>query len=43
MLGASWVDEHSIAELAAQHNQLLNALLLAADQSKVGLLCGLQR
>ena len=40
MLGASLVDEHSIAELAVQHNQLLNALLLAADQSKVGLLCG---
>ena len=43
MLGASWVDEHSIAAPAAQHNQLLNALLLAADRSKVGLLCGLQQ
>ena len=43
MLGASWVDEHSIVELAAEHNQLLNALLLAADRSKVGLLCGLQQ
>ena len=42
MLGASWVDEHSIAALAAQHNQLLNALLLAAERSKVGLLCGRQ-
>ncbi len=41
MLGASWVDKHSIAALAAEHNQLLNALLLAADRSKVGLLCGL--
>ena len=40
MLGASLVDEHSIAALAAQHNQLLNALLLAAERSKVGLLCG---
>ena len=43
MLGASLIVEHSIAELVAQHNQLLNALLLAADQSKVGLLCGLQQ
>ena len=43
MLGASWVDEHSIAALAAEHNQLLHALLLAADRSKVGLLCGLQQ
>jgi len=43
MLGASWVDEHSIAELTAEHNQLLNALLLAADRSKVRLLCGLQQ
>ena len=42
MLGASWVDEHSIAELAVEHNQLLHALLLAADRSKVGLLCGMQ-
>jgi hypothetical protein len=43
MLGASWVDEHSIAAPAAQHNQLLNALLLTADRSKVGLLCDLQQ
>ena len=43
MLGASWVDGHSIAALAAQHNQLLNALLLAAERSKVGLLCGKQQ
>jgi hypothetical protein len=43
MLGASWVDGHSIAALAAQHNQLLNALLLAAERSKVGLLCGQQQ
>jgi hypothetical protein len=43
MLGASLVDEHSIATPAAQHNQLLNALLLAADRSKVGVLCGLQQ
>ena len=43
MLGASWVDEHSIAELTAEHNQLLDALLLAADRSKVGVLCGLQQ
>ena len=43
MLGASWVDEHSIAELTAEHNQLLDALLLAADRSKVELLCGLQQ
>ena len=43
MLGAFWVDEHSIAELTAEHNQLLNALLLVADRSKVGLLCGLQQ
>ena len=42
MLGASWVDEHSIAALAAEHNQLLHALLLAADRSRVGLLCGIQ-
>jgi hypothetical protein len=41
MLGASWVDGHSIAALAAEHNQLLNALLLAANRSRVGLLCGL--
>jgi hypothetical protein len=41
MLGASWVYEHSIAELAVEHNQLLNALLLAANRSKVRLLCGL--
>ena len=38
MLGASLVDEHSIAALAAEHNQLLNALLLAADRNKVELL-----
>ena len=43
MLGASWVDGHSIAALAAQHNQLLNALLPAAERSKVGLLCGKQQ
>ena len=43
MLGASWVDGHSIAALAAQHNQLLNALLLAAERNKVGLLCGMQQ
>jgi len=43
MLGASWVDEHSIAAPAAQHNQLLDALLLAADRSKVEVLCGLQQ
>ena len=43
MLGASWVNEHSIAALAAQHNQLLNALLLAAERNKVGLLCGRQQ
>jgi hypothetical protein len=43
MVGASLVDEHSIAELAAKHNQLLNALLLAADRSRMKLLCGLQR
>ena len=43
MLGASWVDGHSIAALAAQHNQLLNALLLAAERNKVGLLCGKQQ
>jgi len=43
MLGASWVDEHSIAGPAAQHNQLLHALLLAADRSSVGVLCGFQR
>ena len=43
MVGASWVDGHSIAALAAQHNQLLNALLLAAERNKVGLLCGLQQ
>jgi hypothetical protein len=43
MLGASWVDEHSIAELAAEHNQLLNALPPAANGSKVELLCGLQQ
>ena len=43
MLGASWVDEHSIVVLTAEHNQLLNALLLAADRSKVRLLCGLQQ
>ncbi len=43
MLGASLVAEHSIAALAAEHNQLLNALLLAAERNKVGLLCGLQQ
>ena len=43
MLGASWVDGHSIAALAAQHNQLLNALLLAAERNKVGLLFGMQQ
>jgi hypothetical protein len=43
MLGASWVDGHSIAALTAQHNQLLNALLLAAERNKVGLLCGMQQ
>jgi len=43
MLGASWVDEHSIAAPEAQHNQLLHALLLAADRSSVGVLCGFQR
>ena len=43
MLGASWVDGHSIAALAAQHNQLLNALLLAAERNKVELLCGMQQ
>jgi len=43
MLGASLVDGHSIAGLAAQHNQLLNALLLAAERNKVGLLCGMQQ
>jgi len=43
MLGASFVDEHSIAALAAQRNQLLNALLLGADRSNVELLCGLQQ
>jgi hypothetical protein len=41
MWGVSWVDEHSIAALAAVHNQLLNALLLAANRNKVKLLCGL--
>ena len=43
MLGASWVDGPSIAALAAQHNQLLNALLLDAERNKVGLLCGMQQ
>jgi len=43
MLGASLVDGHSIAALAAQHNQLLNALLLAAERNKVVLLCGMQQ
>ena len=35
MLGASFVDEHSIAALAAQRNQLLNALLLGADRCRL--------
>ena len=41
MLGASWVDEHSIAALAAQGNQLLHALLLTANRSSIGMVCGL--
>jgi hypothetical protein len=43
MLGASWVDEHSIAEPVAQHNRPLHALPLAADRSRMKMLCGLQR
>jgi hypothetical protein len=38
MVGASWVDEHSMAELAAQHNQPLHALHLAAAGIKMKML-----
>jgi hypothetical protein len=43
MLGASWVDKHSIAGPAAQHNRPLHALPLAAAGSMMQLLCGKQQ